>query len=57
MQLKTHILERFLATLTGVVSPAPGLREPYRVADMIMMTFFWFVMREEEQEWFAAEVR
>ena len=55
MQQKTHTLARFLATLTGVVSPAPGLREPYRVAVMIM-NFLVTVMREEEQEWFAVEV-
>ena len=56
MQLLTHTLERFLATITGLRSSAPGLREPYRVADMIIDIFI-SVVREMEQEWFAAEVR
>ena len=56
MQLVTHTLERFLVTLTGVRSTAPGLREPYRVAVMII-DILSTVMREMEQEWFAVEVR
>ena len=56
MQPVAHTLARFLGTLTGGVSPAPGLREPYRVADMIIDIFI-SVMREMEQEWFVVEVR
>ncbi len=57
MQLLTHTLARFLATLRELVSPATG-REPYRVADIIMNGVIFFVVSQMmEQELFAAEVR
>ena len=56
LQLLTHTLARFPATLTGLGSIALGLRKPYRVAVLIMDILFT-VMRELEQELFAVEVR
>ena len=64
MQLVNHGMARFLTTLTGVMLPALGQREPCRAAVMIIAVLVTvnkkrYIPRQEveEQEAFAVEVR